>query len=382
MRLALLFGIVYSAAAAAASYAGDFTGPGPCAVDAAPPAPIPVQLPPDARCGRDCLLQVTVFAPAAPAPASSSSNSSGDACPRPAAGQPVLLLYPGFQLRARFYEAHARRLASYGWAVVMYDLAPLDLVGAGVQAGWARHVVVALAAAQSSGGGEDGGGGGGVSGVRLDVSRLAAAGHSRGGKIAALHLAAESGPRFAAAYLIDPVDSDGGDDDPSAVALLAGRGLRYGISAAGVAGPCNPPARTAGFWRAAGPGSWREALPNAGHAEFADLGGGFEQRALDLLCGRGGDSHADVAELTLPAAAAWLHREVMAAAVGGGGGDGGAGGGSSGSREAQWRRRLRGQRRRRRRFEADRPPGGALAPFWAWVDRQEARGEIEFDIKE
>lgn len=64
-----------------------------------------------------------------------------------------------------------------------------------------------------------------------------------------------------------------------------------GPTAAGIAGPCNPRQRTAGFWEAAAAGSWREVLVHGGHAQFCDISGGFERRALDLLCGRGNDTH-------------------------------------------------------------------------------------------
>lgn len=106
---------------------GAFDGPGPCAIDAAPPIPIPLQLPPESRCGRDCLLQLHLIGPQAAQLGASSggsgSSGGGDSlgaaataarageggCAPPPGGWPLLFLYPGFQLKAGFYEGYARR---------------------------------------------------------------------------------------------------------------------------------------------------------------------------------------------------------------------------------------------------------------------------------
>ncbi|KIZ06195.1 chlorophyllase I [Monoraphidium neglectum] len=262
-------------AASIATGLPDFTGPGPCAVAA--DTGIPVTLPPSSGCGDDCFLEMHLTAPSAP-----SQRSAANACPF-AAPYPVLFLYPGFQLRASFYGGYAERLASWGLAVVRYDTRLLDFVPAGVQTGYVTHLLEALAAINSDPSSQWH--------QRLDLSRLGAAGHSRGGKLAALHLASRTPPLFTTAYLIDPVDSHGGEDDPSAVEALRGRGQRFGIAAAGVVGPCNPKDRTRGFWQVAGPGSWRETVLRGGHAQFCNISNWLVEHALDALCGRGNDTH-------------------------------------------------------------------------------------------
>jgi hypothetical protein len=126
-----------NAAARAVSDApdADFAGPGGCAVDAR--TTVPVTLPPESGCGRDCSLQLHVTGPAAAPPAArraaKGDQDANEACKPPPGGRPVLFFYSGFQLRAAYYEGYARRLASWGWAVVQYDLALLDLVPAGVE---------------------------------------------------------------------------------------------------------------------------------------------------------------------------------------------------------------------------------------------------------
>ncbi|GBF91171.1 chlorophyllase [Raphidocelis subcapitata] len=377
IRSLALATLLFLARGAAGAAPADFAGPGPCAVDAAAP-PIPVHLPPETGCSHDCDLELIITAPAVTQP---SAGAAGDpACDAAAAGRghPLLFFYSGFQLRASFYSGYPQRLASWGWAVVTYDLTLLDLVPAGVQSTWAPHILDALSAANADPSSPWHG--------RLDASRLAAAGHSRGGKIAALHLAngrrGGAGPGFGAAYLIDPVDSEGGPGEPSAVEALRGLNASVGISAAGVSGPCNPADRVEGFWEVAGPGSWRERLLHGGHVQFCNITSGMVKRALDLICGKGGDTHEAVMELTLPPMVAWLEnaigrahltqrppaggqrREHQQAQAAGGGG------------VAQWRRRL---------LQAGgggrAPERAAGSPFWDWVDREESQGEIGFDVK-
>jgi pimeloyl-ACP methyl ester carboxylesterase len=181
------------------------------------------------------------------AAATTTTAAAGEGgAPAAAATAPVVVLIGGFQSRASMYRPLARRLASHGYAVLQYN-APLlkivpdaeELPFLGAACGWLRRRV-------------DGGGGGGggpqeegapPSGAplvppstQLDWGRAAVAGHSRGGKLAALHYArgfegppadaadaAADGtssapsssssssssfvPRFRACFLIDPVDN-------------------------------------------------------------------------------------------------------------------------------------------------------------------------------
>ena len=204
---------------------------------------------------------------------------------------------------------------------------------------------------------------------------LFAAGHSRGGKLAALHAAGverhleayaqaleaaeaeeEGGqrrgrrvggggcdsaaaaapstpppapppppPRVRGAFLLDAIDNTRFAPEspayPSGARALGGA-VPVGLAAAGVVGGCNPPeaATLATFWPAAGPGSWLALLPGAGHAEFLDAGPVLN-RVFDLLCRRGdGDAaegHGRAA--TIRAAATALVAWMDGQARGGGG---------------------------------------------------------------
>ena len=199
---------------------------------------------------------------------------------------------------------------------------------------------------------------------------LFCAGHSRGGKLAALHAAgagraldayaqalasaeaAEGGggggdrgrrvgqnttsttapppppiplpPPVAGAFLLDAIDNTRFAPEspayPSAARALGGR-VPVGCAAAGVVGACNPAESStlATLWPAAGPGSWLALLPGAGHAEFLDAGA-LLNRVFDALCGRGdGDGSAGHGRaVTIRRAAAALVAWVDGLARGGG----------------------------------------------------------------
>ena len=152
--------------------------------------------------------------------------------------------------------------------------------------------------------------------------------------------------------MIDPIDaskfSRESPDEPSTAKALAASGRRAGVAGAGVLGSCNP---EEGNFRvlhsASAPGSWQVFLPGAGHAQFADAGPvlNFVQ---DTVCGRGGDSRAQVAALSSTPMLAWFWAQLN---------------------------------------QAPRAAPGAVAPsplpaFFSWVERQQAAGLLEFEVKE
>ena len=238
------------------------------------------------------------------------------------------------QARASFYRPYATHLASWGFATLQYDARPLSMPPDAVELGWLADAVAwAVGAAPESD-------------PLATEGALFAAGHSRGGKLAALHAAgvveealdayaraleaaedaeeASGGghgtgrrvggrgaagpvsssppppppPPVRGAFLLDAIDNTRFAPEspayPSGARALARRGVPVGVAAAGVVGGCNPAEASslATFWPAAGPGSWLALLPGAGHAEFLDAGP-ILNRVFDLLCRRGdGDAGA------------------------------------------------------------------------------------------
>lgn len=104
------------------------------------------------------------------------------------------------------------------------------------------------------------------------------------------------------------------------------------------------------------------ATAGASHSQFIDAGC-VTNAAADLLCGKGGDSRRQVAELTATPLLAWLWSQLQGQAAErqldgfseDGNGSRGEGGGAA--------------------------PASLLPSFFAWVLRQQAAGSLEFEVK-
>ncbi|GIL70905.1 hypothetical protein Vretimale_3967 [Volvox reticuliferus] len=107
---------------------------------------------------------------------------------------PVVVMFPGFMCMAKWYRGLVDRVVSWGFAVVQYDVE--DLINSAEMA--ILDPLLQLLSVQVREGALPAG---------LDLHRLAVVGHSRGGLLAALHLAKDD--LITAAVLIDPVDMSG-----------------------------------------------------------------------------------------------------------------------------------------------------------------------------
>ncbi len=88
-------------------------------------------------------------------------------------------------MRASFYQAYAQRLAAWGFAVLQYD-APLLRIVEDVKELECLHCILVWLAAENERPGSC------VYG-KIDLASVGIAGHSRGGKLAALHFAGAGG---------------------------------------------------------------------------------------------------------------------------------------------------------------------------------------------
>jgi len=188
---------------------------------------------------------------------------------------------------------------------------------------------------------------GGKLGNYSDPSAPVVAGHSRGGKIAALIFANNNSVK--AAWLIDPIDASRwapeSPENPSAARALARSGKTAGIEGAGILSSCNP---TEGNYQvmfdASGPGSWEVFIPGASHSSFSDAGVVLNA-VQDALCSRGRISRAEVANLTATPMLAWYWKQLRKAGVHVG------------------------------------PRTDPMPAFYSWVGQQQRKGLMEFKEK-
>ncbi|KAL6747720.1 hypothetical protein V8C86DRAFT_1275937 [Haematococcus lacustris] len=226
----------------------------------------------------------------------------------PASFSPTVLLLSGYQLPASYYHTYAHGLATWGYTVLQYDLPGAVLkpfvrdeeeVGCmPLLLDWLRDQGRDPSSALYE---------------VVDTQNVAAVGHSRGAKLAALLLAGGVA-QVRSAVLVDPVDLSRETRSaayPSAVEALAtaaaqGRPTAALLLGGGVSGWCNPSEEAWGkFWPVLGQGSWLQVVTAAGHMQFTDAKGPAGW-VWDRFCGAGNTSHKAVMKLSVAASVAWL----------------------------------------------------------------------------
>lgn len=213
---------------------------------------------------------------------------------------PLVIITPGFLIKAEQYLDYASQLASWGYCCVVYDKREqaLDAMTDTLCVKFLEEVIdwcgkdpvlKKLADVESRG-------------VML-------VGHSRGGKISTL-VAAED-PRINALFLIDPVDitryAPMGPDFPSAIERLRlsndnistlGRRslLPVGIIGGALGGDCVPKDCNYNEYYNASPGpTWLVELKNAGHLQYLS---NREAVPFNNFCAAGGAPDKAVASVT------------------------------------------------------------------------------------
>lgn len=229
----------------------------------------------------------------------------------PAGPFPVCVLLNGFQARASYYAPLARRLASWGYVVLQYNAPALTIIPDAAEMPFVGEALKWLKAASSGDAAQPA-----LQG-RADLNRLVVAGHSRGGKLAALHYSSGSvaGLPIRSAFLIDPVDNTAytpeSADYPSASKALRAAGRRIGMAAAGLVSSSNPEGSN---WKlfeaAAAPGSWLLLLKRAGHTTFMKPPTGVEAWLLDRVFGGGPLARDTAVGHTAAAMVAWFGQEL------------------------------------------------------------------------
>lgn len=191
--------------------------------------------------------------------------------PESATPVPAIVLAPGFQLDGNAFELYGSHLASHGIATLIPTFG--DSLFAPLTHSALADSVVAMVAWLAAD-------------TRFDATRLGAAGHSRGGKLAILATTRSSTIR--ATFGLDPVDTPGGPgavpsaDNPSVTPELmaavtvpfAVLGSAYGGTAASAFAPACAPVEDNyhqyALAAANAPVVYEWVAPGSGHNDFAD----------------------------------------------------------------------------------------------------------------
>ncbi|CAD7699280.1 unnamed protein product [Ostreobium quekettii] len=266
---------------------------------------------------------------------------------------PTVFFLNGFQMFSTYYKDYVELLASWGYVTVQYDLPTMAVASDSVEARYLGPLLDWLEDQHSTMGSF-------VNGL-IDMDRLAVSGHSRGAKLAALHLT--QNPEIKTAYLIDPVDCDKkyrkeSPENPSAVkALAAGPPRHVGIVGSGDVGSCNPVGSNYNnFWGAVGNGSWLTVVSKCTHSQFINAPP-LAAAMFNMLCGTGKTSTQDVIRSTRPGLVAWMEGTLYQSHL-----------------HALVREHLSGQ-------QVVVQAGSFLDAFFQWVYRMEAEDIFTFNVK-
>ncbi|GIL91219.1 hypothetical protein Vretimale_18879 [Volvox reticuliferus] len=191
---------------------------------------------------------------------------------------PLIAMFNGMECQASWYTDIINHVASWGYVIVQYTTDfgfPLNPFGGGEreEVQYLAPLLRWLEKEPKLAG-------------KIDFANKAVMGHSRGGKLAALHYANRTN-NFKTAVLIDPVDCSSfamGPSHPSAIAALAGKPANCGILplppyghgnlpaaiiGAGIVWMCNPGGSNAeAFNKAVSVQSLYVTVKGAGHMTF------------------------------------------------------------------------------------------------------------------
>eukprot|EP01025_Chloroclados_australasicus_P052667 TRINITY_DN6148_c0_g1_i6.p4 TRINITY_DN6148_c0_g1~~TRINITY_DN6148_c0_g1_i6.p4 ORF type:complete len:230 (-),score=11.40 TRINITY_DN6148_c0_g1_i6:1471-2160(-) len=218
----------------------------------------------------------------------------------------MIFLLSGFQCQASWYFAYANALAEAGFIVIQYDKSEFDVVDDIVEMTFVKQikdwVLYSLQQFQE---------------IQINAHSIGIAGHSRGGKIAALLYADDDEETYiSTVYLIDPVDSTkytpASADFPSAVQALAGKNKTLGLTGSDISGMCNPKGSNyLHFWNVVNQqSSSLQVVQNSGHMQFCEPPKWFKP-ILNYMCGYGSNTAQETINLVLKEMTPWMLRHVI-----------------------------------------------------------------------
>jgi predicted dienelactone hydrolase len=212
--------------------------------------------------------------------------------PGGAAMPPLVVVSPGFQMRRTQYASYARHLATWGFTVVLTDYADAGFFPDHQKLADDVSAVIDHAIAQ----------------LAVDPARIAAAGHSLGGKISVF--AATQDPRIGAVIGWDPVDSQSPSVAPQKMAGMTAAVAVVGetTNASGGGMPCAPAAENFEQFYAAAPApAISLAVRGADHMDWVD----DPSCSLCGFCTAGGAPAELARTVTRRLDVAWLRRRLL-----------------------------------------------------------------------
>jgi predicted dienelactone hydrolase len=219
--------------------------------------------------------------------------------PSSAGAHPVVSLSPGLQQPAAAYAPYGKRLASWGFVVVMRD-DPGIFVNAPTVAADIAHVVNTWLPAQNASSQSPLFG-------KVDTTRVGLAGHSRGGQATLLAATGALKGKVKAWFGLDPVDSSQGG--MQARTALPQIGIPTTFLGAGVTGSCAPAADNYEVLYAQAPSpSVKLTGVGAGHVQFEDPAHCF---ACGLCTPAGTANSATVLAYSVRYLTAFFARELL-----------------------------------------------------------------------
>lgn len=230
---------------------------------------------PGASQGR--MLAATVYAP---------TGTSGS--------RPLVVVHPGFQMPRTQYASYARHLATWGFVAVVTDYAESGFAIDHARIAGDVPAVIDWALAQPA--------------LAIDADRIAAVGHSLGGKISVF--AASLDPRIKAIVGWDPVDSSNPSVAPEKMTALGAALAVIGETTNGSGGfmPCAPAADNfAAFYAAATTPAISITVIGADHMDWVD----DPSCGFCGLCSPGTASPDLVRTVTRRLDVAWLRRHLL-----------------------------------------------------------------------
>jgi hypothetical protein len=238
--------------------------------------------------------QVTTTTAMIPGAAANRTLPATVFAPVDGVGRPLVIVSPGFQMARAQYASYAKHLVTWGFVAVLVDYADTGFFADHAKLAADVPAVIDWAIAQPA--------------LAIDAQKIAAAGHSLGGKMSVF--AASLDTRIRAVVAWDPVDSNNPSVVPERMNVLTTAIAVIGetTNASGGGMPCAPAAENFQQFHAAAPSPTISiTVAGADHMDWVD----DPSCGLCGFCTAGTASPDLVRKVTRRLDVAWLRRQLL-----------------------------------------------------------------------